>query len=192
MRRTILVFGSNLAGRHGAGAALDARRNWGAELGIGVGLTGDAYAIPTKDADLEVLPISVIGDHVETFLQFAARMPHLEFCVTKVGCGLAGYSEGEMLDLFNDAPENVVLPPGWEPRIRTSLGMTVIGPYTNLTKSGFYRVTELHPKDRQSPEFEKALAASVARGWDIAYDGPVDGVDGQTPVVLMTKKIERM
>lgn len=57
MREVVFVFGSNLAGRHGKGAALEAAQHWGAQYGVGEGRTGNAYALPTKDANLRTLPL---------------------------------------------------------------------------------------------------------------------------------------
>lgn len=109
----VFVFGSNLAGRHGAGAALWARENKGAIYGQGVGMQGDSYAIPTKDEHLETLPLDVIGAHVEQFLIFAENHPELKFQVTRVGCGLAGYNDDDIAPMFDGAPPNCVLPDGW-------------------------------------------------------------------------------
>lgn len=109
----IFVFGSNLAGRHGKGAALHARWNHGAEYGVGVGRTGNAYALPTKDARLNVLPLVVIEQYVEDFIKYASLHPELSFEVTKVGCGLAGYSEEKIKPMFKEAPSNCLLPDGW-------------------------------------------------------------------------------
>ena len=109
----IFVFGSNLAGRHGKGAALTARREYGAVYGVGVGRTGSAYAIPTKDEKLRTLPLTEISKYVMDFLDYANKNPELKFEVTRVGCGLAGYSENQIKDFFKDAPKNCMLPQGW-------------------------------------------------------------------------------
>lgn len=109
----IFVFGSNLAGRHGKGAALDARREWGAEFGIGEGRTGDSYAIPTKGWRLEILPLGIIAQKVNRFIEYAKNHPELEFFVTRVGCGLAGYKDSEMSPMFKDCPKNCRLPKEW-------------------------------------------------------------------------------
>ncbi len=107
------VFGSNLAGRHGAGSALEARLRWGAELGVGVGPTGSAYAIPTKDAALRVLPLSEIIEHVGDFRTYAKANPGVKFQCVAVGTGLAGYNHEVMVDVFSGMPRNVVLPAEW-------------------------------------------------------------------------------
>lgn len=110
----IFVFGSNLAGRHGRGAAATARKHCGAVYGVGVGRTGTAYAIPTKDHWLNVLPLDTIALHVSDFLTYAREHPELHFYVTKIGCGLAGYKETDIAPLFKGAPDNCGLPNGWQ------------------------------------------------------------------------------
>ena len=112
MPRTIFVFGSNLAGRHGKGAALYARQHHGATYGQGEGLQGDSYAIPTKDAQLRTLPLDAIAKHVEAFLTFA-RQFNATFYVTRIGCGLAGYTDAQIAPMFANAPSNCILPDGW-------------------------------------------------------------------------------
>lgn len=112
-QRTIFVFWSNLAGRHGKGAALDARRKYGAVYGFGVGRTGDAYAIPTKGTQLKRLSLDDIKQHVHAFLAYARHWQDLTFQVTRGGCGLAGYSEHEISPFFANAPSNCCLPFGW-------------------------------------------------------------------------------
>lgn len=109
----VFVFGSNLAGRHGAGSALKALRHHGAKLGHGVGYHGNSYAIPTKTSTFQVLSLDQIGRYVDSFIEFAKARPELEFDVVKIGCGLAGYSEEQMAPLFSKAPDNVILPEGW-------------------------------------------------------------------------------
>jgi hypothetical protein len=104
------VFGSNLAGKHGKGAAKDALLYWGAKYGVGFGLTGNSYAIPTKGHDLDVLPIGEIESRVERFIGFAAANPKITFLVTAIGCGLAGYSPKDIAPMFKNAPRNCVLP----------------------------------------------------------------------------------
>lgn len=111
---SIFVFGSNLAGIHGAGAALYARKHHGAIYGQGIGLQGQSYAIPTKDARSITLPIREITKYVNQFIDFAGRSPSMAFMVTRIGCGLAGYTDIQIAPLFKDATENCVLPNEWE------------------------------------------------------------------------------
>ena len=110
----IFVFGSNLAGRHGAGAALFARYWYGAQLRIGVGRTGQSYAIPTKDAEFNVLTLDVIRLHVWLFLDYAKNHPEEEFFVTRIGCGYAGYSNPDIAPMFRGAPENCMFEQSWK------------------------------------------------------------------------------
>lgn len=109
----IFVFGSNLAGRHGAGAALYARVNHGAVLGQGRGLQGTSYAIPTKDEQLRSRHLQDIAADVAEFLQFARDNPGMTFEVTRVGCGLAGFRQTQIAPMFRGAPSNCELPEGW-------------------------------------------------------------------------------
>lgn len=109
----IFTFGANLAGRHGKGAALCAKKYHGAAYGVGVGRTGNAYAIPTKDHNIKTLPLDEIKVYVDEFIGYAKAHPELTFEVTKIGCGLAGYSESDIMPMFADAPVNCELPEGW-------------------------------------------------------------------------------
>lgn len=109
----IFVFGSNLAGRHGAGAAATARVVHGAEYGVGLGITGNAYALPTKDHNIQKLNLVDIKNFVEMFLDFARNNPQHEFQVTRVGCGLAGYTDSDIAPMFYDAPSNCLFDEKW-------------------------------------------------------------------------------
>lgn len=115
----IFVFGSNLAGRHGAGAALEARRKHGAVYGVAEGLMGNAYGIATKDRELRPRTLDEIKASVETFLEFARETPELTYEVTRIGCGLAGYQDHQIGPMFANAPTNCILPVNWE-RYRAS------------------------------------------------------------------------
>lgn len=113
LNRPIFVFGSNLAGRHGAGAALFARKWCGARYGQGEGLQGRSYAIPTKDARLRTLPLPAIAEAVGRFISHAAATPDVTYQLTPIGCGLAGYRRADIEPLFASAPGNVIPPPEW-------------------------------------------------------------------------------
>ena len=106
----IFVFGSNLKGMHGGGAAYVAYRKFGAVLGQGVGLQGQSYAIPTMQGGVET-----IRPYVDEFIQFAKEHDNLTFLVTRIGCGIAGFTDSEISPLFKEAHgvENIVLPEGW-------------------------------------------------------------------------------
>lgn len=105
----VFVFGSNLAGIHGKGAARDALA-FGATHGLGFGFSGQTFAIPTKDRKLKTRPIEAIATDVAAFLGYAKQMDYFVFLVTPIGCGLAGYSPKEIAPLFKGAPPNVILP----------------------------------------------------------------------------------
>lgn len=85
---------------------------FGAKIGVGIGMTGQCYAIPTKGRRIETLSLAQIGIYVAIFLRVAAANPDREFLVTKIGCGLAGYSTAEIAPLFlrHSIPPNVSLP----------------------------------------------------------------------------------
>jgi hypothetical protein len=106
----IFVFGSNLAGMHGGGAAYVAYQKFGAIMGQGVGLQGQSYGIPTMHGGVDA-----IRPYVDEFIAFAQQHPELTFLVTRIGCGIAGFTDAEMAPLFAQAHnvENIVLPPGW-------------------------------------------------------------------------------
>lgn len=110
---SIFVFGSNTKGIHGAGAAYTARTRYGAQYGKGEGLSGESYAIPTKDAHLRTLSLETIRGYVIRFLEFAEVHREYHFFVTRIGCGLAGLKDEDVAPLFKAAPPNVELPYGW-------------------------------------------------------------------------------
>ena len=106
----VFVFGSNLQGMHAGGAARVALEHFGAVPGQGVGLQGQSYAIPTMQGDVDT-----IQPYVDEFIDFAKRHPELTFLVTRIGCGIAGFTDGEIAPLFTQAHnvDNIILPPGW-------------------------------------------------------------------------------
>ena len=103
----VFVFGSNLEGMHGGGAAFAAWNKFGAVMGCGVGLRGQSYAIPTMQGGVET-----IEPYVSSFIAFAKEHSELFFYVTRIGCGIAGFRDKEIAPLFSEAVglENVCLP----------------------------------------------------------------------------------
>ena len=103
----IFVFGSNLQGMHGGGAARIAYEKFGAIWGQGVGLQGQSYGIPTMHGGVED-----IKPYVDEFIEFAKSHPELTFLVTRIGCGIAGFRDEEIAPLFKECIEinNVILP----------------------------------------------------------------------------------
>jgi hypothetical protein len=106
----IFVFGSNLKGMHGGGAAYIAYRKFGAIMGQGVGLQGQSYAIPTMQGGVET-----IRPYVDDFILYAKQHPELIFLVTRIGCGIAGFTDEEISPLFFEAHDvgNIILPDNW-------------------------------------------------------------------------------
>lgn len=108
----IFVFGSNLAGMHGGGAARIALMKFGAVMGNGVGIQGQSYAIPTMQGGIET-----ISPYVDDFIEYAKAHPQQQFLVTPIGCGIAGFVPEEIAPLFAKAMEvkNISLPASfWE------------------------------------------------------------------------------
>lgn len=103
----VFVFGSNKEGMHGGGAARIAYEKFGAKWGEGIGMTGRCYAIPTMDGSIDL-----IRKYVDDFTEYARSHPELTFLVTRIGCGIAGWTDAEIAPLFREASElaNVALP----------------------------------------------------------------------------------
>lgn len=120
-RPEVLVFGSNLAGRHTGGEALTALRKYGAAYGRAVGLQGRSYAIPVRDEQDKPLPIPLIERYVGAFLRFAATHRELDFRVTRIGVERGGYRDDQVAPLFAHASPNCRLPAAWRERGRTGL-----------------------------------------------------------------------
>lgn len=128
----IFVFGSNLAGRHGAGAALGAKREYGAAYGVGRGITGHSYALPTKNGPYEALPLSRVMEEIGGFVEFAKQTPATQYRMTRVGCGLSGLPENPIRDRLLDAPANVLLPGTWEAARSPSLARVIVAGSKNI------------------------------------------------------------
>lgn len=103
----IIVVGTNIQGLHGAGAARYAYDHFGLRWRVGEGLSGQAYALPTMEGP------AALRKAVARFITYAELSNDLTFLLTKVGCGIAGYSEDEVSWMFAGAPVNVLRPAGW-------------------------------------------------------------------------------
>lgn len=118
---TVFVFGSNLKGIHGAGAAKFAKKIYSAEQGVGFGFTGrglgayknSCFAFPTKSEPNTSLSLDEIQEYAYEFLSIAEENPDIYFQLTRVGCGLAGFKDEDIFPLFQDRPDNVILPYKW-------------------------------------------------------------------------------
>lgn len=121
----IFVFASNSRGFHGAGSAKDAHMRFGAKYGQAFGLQGSSYAIPTRfyldrkenNSMFKDIPLKQIKTSVELFFKDAAKMPHLTFVITRIGCGFAGYEDKDIAPMFSNPLNNMVLPQEWLPFI---------------------------------------------------------------------------
>lgn len=111
--KTVFVFGSNEAGRHGAGAAKTAHMKYGAQYGKGFGHYGDSFAIPTKDFQLNSLSLENIELYIQGFKAYAINHHELSFKVTRIGCGLAGFADRVIAPFFVDAPDNCSFDDAW-------------------------------------------------------------------------------
>lgn len=149
----IFVFGSNEQGRHGKGAALTARSYYGAVQGKGEGLQGKSYAIPTKSSPYETLSLPYIKDYVNTFIEFAKKRSDLNFYVTAIGCGHAGYRPEDIAPFFEDIPHNVQLcsefcmvlvRKGWTPKAKPVIvSYSLHGMFDNeLPSEDYYKGVE--------------------------------------------------
>lgn len=112
-RDAVMVFGSNVSGIHGAGAACAAYRQYGAVLGVGVGLEGRSYALPTKGLNISFMPLNQIAIHVEDFKDFASKHPKTKFAITAVGTGLSGFHHYEIAPMFKGVGINCFFDTEW-------------------------------------------------------------------------------
>ena len=114
----VFVFGSNYAGRHGAGAALFASKVLGYPRSKAMGFyespNGKAYALPTKDFHLRPLQLIEIADHVSYFKEFASKDINNIFYITRIGCGLAGYRDYQVSPMFYGSTKNCIFPIEWK------------------------------------------------------------------------------
>lgn len=115
-QRRIFVFGSNVQGIHGKGAALYARQHHGARPGQGEGHWGWSYALPTRyicAGRFISYALNIIEQYVERFMDYAREHPEYVFNVTRIGCGNAGYTDAQIAPLFEGSSTNIVLPNEW-------------------------------------------------------------------------------
>jgi hypothetical protein len=99
-----------LAGRHGKGSGLVAKNKHGAIRGVGEGIQGNSYGIPTKDHALRPLSLLEIKASVDVFIEYAKNHPEMVFYVCAIGCMNAGYTPEQIGPMFEDAPDNCTLP----------------------------------------------------------------------------------
>ena len=153
----IFVFGSNLGGDHAGGAARTAVDKFGAVMGQAEGLQGQSYAIPTLDEKMQRLPIERIRASVETLYRFADERPELDFFVTRIGCGIAGFEESEIARIFKSfefTPFNVILP----------MEFTAIRGVKGFGKGMVCSGTGYRKQYRENTEFVEDTAQACERG----------------------------
>ena len=109
----VFIFGSNVLGKHGGGAARQAFDDFGAEWGVGEGMTGQCYALPTLDENHQQVSEQFLKEAIMRFYNTAITNQNKQFLLTKVGCGIAGFDEEYIKSLFTVPPANIVLPEGW-------------------------------------------------------------------------------
>ncbi|UCR75544.1 hypothetical protein PP742_gp60 [Alcaligenes phage vB_Af_QDWS595] len=117
----IFVFGSNKAGIHGGGAAKHALHYRGANLRQGWGLQGQSFGIPTKDENIKSLHIIDVQLYIDSFIDYANEHQDMEFQVTRIGCGLAGFKDEEIAPMFDLAPANCFFDEKWKPFLCSSI-----------------------------------------------------------------------
>lgn len=160
----IFVFGSNLAGRHGAGAALFARKQRGAIYGQARGLQGQSYAIPTLNARFQQRLLDDIMVDVGVFLEFALAHPELHFQVTPIGTGLAGFDHAEIALLFRGAPANCDMPSEWADLLNDPPPMFVDEKATRLAAISLARHAKIEDADEvMLLAFERSILDVVLR-----------------------------
>ena len=118
----IFVFGSNLAGRHGSGAAKVAHEKYGAIYGEGVGMAERSWAIPTKNYNIVALSIPRIASYIQQFVEFTFKYPEMKFFVTRIGCGLAGYKDSQIAPMFKECNINCNMPEEWAEFLESKTG----------------------------------------------------------------------
>jgi len=110
----IFVFGSNLNGNHAGGAAKLAHEKFGAEMGVGEGLTGQSYAFPTLDKEMQKVSIKDLQTSRDLLYKCCEENQNKTFLLTKIGCGIAGFDEGLMQAIFiGGSPKNLIKPENW-------------------------------------------------------------------------------
>lgn len=189
----VFVFGSNLAGRHGAGAAACAMR-WGAQRGVGVGHCGDTYAIPTKPADLrQRLSLEEIGRQVDIFIRYAGSRPDLTFLVTEIGCGRAGYCPAEIAPLFARAAAlyNVSLPRTfWDVLKQDSSGAAQLAAMLANLQGAHKHAVELEDGDFQMLCLALAKLQQQSPGWTYAIGQLAQKLPGGTALLAEYLRLE--
>lgn len=118
---TVFVFGSDMAGQHADGAAKTAVEHFGALNGVGRGWSGQSYAIPTMNEHLQQMPLSQIQHYINHFKIYTKNHSKIQYFVTSLGCGIAGYKIEEIAPMFKGISRNVILPQSFRPFVEKPL-----------------------------------------------------------------------
>lgn len=118
---TIFVFGSNMAGTHAGGAAKIALQHFGAMHGVGRGWAGQSFAIPTMNEHLQQMPLSQIEHYIDDFKIYVLNHTQMQFFITAVGCGVAGYKVEEIAPMFKGIAHHVIFPESFRPFVEKTL-----------------------------------------------------------------------
>lgn len=163
----IFCFGSNQLGRHGKGSALFAKMYHGAVQGIGEGLQGNSYALPTKIEPYILMTLEQVRDSVNRFIEFANSRSDLTFQVVKVGCNHAGFIEDEIIPLFKDAPSNCLLPGMWLKKSNPDMvRLIVAGSRDYEDKTLVYKMLDFYTSKIKDRQKNLTIVSGLARGPD--------------------------
>lgn len=188
-RRAVFVFGSNSLGIHGTGTAKFAALYRGAGPGIGEGFFGHSYAIPVKEQPHAEMELDQVKANIATFLSFAKKSPELDFYVTRIGCGRAGFDDDVIAPLFMEAPSNCLLPGLWEQKRDPDLMRVVIAGSRDLDDDRWMhsRIDAIMQNQLSSKKVEiicgGAMGADfVGYKWAVSKGLPVLGFPAQWDV----------
>lgn len=197
--RKVYVFGSNLQGRHGKGSALRARNYWGAEYGVGRGMTGRAYALPTKVTPYQRMDLQHVEANIKEFIKHAKENPKDTFYLARPGCNNAGFTDAQIAPLFKGSPKNIVIPFMWEPFWSGGRECFETIPLPRYALVGSQKTQELAPAAYQMG-FDVArfmanqhwcLRSGGARGMDVAGEAGCDYVKGCKEIFLGNGGVRR-
>lgn len=163
----IYVFGSNLKGIHGTGAAKHALTYRGAHSFIPEGLSETSYALPTKKGPYENMSFDELKSHVDTFINFATDHPNYNFQVTRVGCGRAGFKDTEVAPLFEKAPINCHLPGIWLRQKNDLLYRIIIAGSRNITDIDLINLHMNHLLKNIPNNATVEIVTGLAKGVDL-------------------------
>lgn len=171
--RDYFVFGSNTGGIHGAGSANWANRFYKARYGVGEGITGMSYALPSKvvrNGMIDNMSWEEFKEHCDKFIRFAMDNPEKRFWLTKVGCGLAGFREEDVRSIFlsHDVPANILIPGTWLKYKNPKLARIIVAGSRECTDENLvYTYIATHISGSTDPDYDIEIVSGMARGPDM-------------------------